>query len=302
MSDLSPTEFENLTYDLLQLMGINSLVWRTPGSDGGRDIEGVHRSVDFSGGVALERWYVECKRYGTSVDWPTLWKKLAYADAANADFLLLVTTSNPSPQAETEITKWNTQRGVVKLRVWRGYDLDRILGAHPSLTAKYGLRDSSQIVGPEFLPLAVAIMKISQANYVADAFETDFEPGLEAAAALSELVTFRLENLRQYGWFIAGTPCTAAPDYQWLDWTGPVGSWDDTGLRAVLTYFRYAVGGGSIRATTSDDGVELVSDAARCDLTAMAVATLRDVAIWSRAELQAIDTAERRALIAPQRS
>ena len=40
--DLSPTELENLCFDLLLKLGLKNLVWRTPGRDGGRDVQGEH--------------------------------------------------------------------------------------------------------------------------------------------------------------------------------------------------------------------------------------------------------------------
>jgi Restriction endonuclease len=90
-TDLSPHQFENLTVDLLQVAGLKRLVWRTLGPDGGRDIEGFYTSIDFSNYYYTKRWYIECKRYSSSIDWPTVWNKIAYADARKANFLLFVT-------------------------------------------------------------------------------------------------------------------------------------------------------------------------------------------------------------------
>src|SRR6185503_13599865 len=89
---LTPTEFENLSYDLLVLSGLRNATWRTPGPDAGRDIEGEYLTVDLSETLSLERWYVECKHYTSAIDWPTIFAKIAYAQNHRADFLLLVTT------------------------------------------------------------------------------------------------------------------------------------------------------------------------------------------------------------------
>ena len=78
---LTPGQFENLVYDLVTSAGLRNAVWRTPGSDGGRDIEGEMATTDFSGFHTITKWYVECKRYAASVDWPTVWEKIAYADS-----------------------------------------------------------------------------------------------------------------------------------------------------------------------------------------------------------------------------
>src|SRR5689334_4421657 len=94
---LSPGQFENLTFDCMKAAGLKNVVWRTPGADGGRDIEGYAFDRDLSGQDVVQKWYVECKLYSSSLDWPTIWNKISYADAQGADFLLVVTNSNPSP-------------------------------------------------------------------------------------------------------------------------------------------------------------------------------------------------------------
>jgi hypothetical protein len=48
LHDLSPRQFENVVYDLVSAAGLRNAVWRTPGADGGRDIEGdFPTSADF---------------------------------------------------------------------------------------------------------------------------------------------------------------------------------------------------------------------------------------------------------------
>jgi hypothetical protein len=39
---LTPSEFEELCFDLLDELGFKRLVWRQGGSDDGRDIQGVN--------------------------------------------------------------------------------------------------------------------------------------------------------------------------------------------------------------------------------------------------------------------
>jgi hypothetical protein len=101
---MRPVSFENLVYDIVTSAGLANGVWRTPGADAGRDIEGIARSVDFSGYFVSDRWYVDCKRYSASVPWPTVWEKAAYADSHSADVLLIVTTATLSPQCKTEVS------------------------------------------------------------------------------------------------------------------------------------------------------------------------------------------------------
>jgi hypothetical protein len=189
ISKFEPRDFENLAFDLLQSAGMRNMVWRTPGADGGRDIEGQCVFNDLSGAITVQKWYVECKRYSSPVDWPTLWGKIAYADNQEADFLLLVTNSNPSPQCETQLSAWNAQRRRVQVRVWRGYEIANILDGYPAVATKYGLRDKPAPIDVEFLPLFIEVTKVAQASYTALELNADPGPGLEVAASLTELIS-----------------------------------------------------------------------------------------------------------------
>ena len=289
ISDLTPTEFENLTYDLLQFVGLRNLVWRTPGADGGRDIEGVEVRNDLSGNVSVVRWYVECKQYTNSIDWPTIWKKIAYAESNEASFLLLVTSNNPTPTAETEITKWNLRRDAVQIRVWRGYQLDQHLASYPSVRVKYGLAEAAAS-DVEFLPLLLEITKMAQASYVANDFGSDPVPGLEAAAALAELVSLRMDQVRRHGHPVAEGLVNVAPDYGWLSWQGDVGSWEEAGLRALLASHRYLLAA-SGSAVSVQDGVALVQLAEpRGRLTPAVRGSLARIAMWANIEVELEDT------------
>jgi hypothetical protein len=64
---LKPTAFENLSFDLVTAAGLQNAVWRTPGADGGRDIEATMPVMDISGEVTHQKWYIECKRYKHSL-------------------------------------------------------------------------------------------------------------------------------------------------------------------------------------------------------------------------------------------
>jgi hypothetical protein len=119
---LTPQEFENFAYDLLLLSGMRNLVWRTPGADGGRDLEGEFSTIDFSGDHATQRWYIECKRYKSAIDWPTVHEKLAIAENHRADFLLFVTTSNFSSPCRDEVDRRNKRGGSVRIPQRDSYD------------------------------------------------------------------------------------------------------------------------------------------------------------------------------------
>ena len=246
---LTPTEFENLTYDLVRVSGLKNLVWRTPGADGGRDMEGIAYFHDLTGHSTTQRWYVECKRYSSSVDWPTVWKKIAYADAHGADVLLLSTNSNPSPDCETEIAKWNSDRRRPLVRVWRGYELIGLLAEHADIAAAYGLSSPAASMF-EVQEIQLAIGRILQAAHATHAFGQDPARGLEAGSCVNELVSKRLAELKGYGKFLDVSHEINDLGFDWIAATGlPIHDWDDVGLRALLALLRYQLNAEKIELT-----------------------------------------------------
>lgn len=242
LADLTPTEFENLTYDALKSVGVKNLVWRTPGADGGRDIEGHFYLVDPTGFEQTQTWYIECKRYAATVDWPTVWKKIAYSDVNQADIFLLSTNSNPSPDCETEIARWNNGRRKPAIRVWRGYEWRQLLATFPDVAIAYGLGDKRE-PHDAVRPIATMLTKTVQAAYLAHELSKGGGAALELSAALAELITKRLSEVDRVGRFIDAVQTVAADSYEWLrlesgaQWDGS--GWDEVSVRAVLTYLRY---------------------------------------------------------------
>lgn len=287
-TNLSPDQFENLTFDLLQAAGLKGLVWRTPGADGGRDIEGTYTAVDFSSYYHQQKWYIECKRYTSSIDWPTVWNKIAYADSRKANFLLLVTNSNPSPACETEISNWNAGNNSLSVRVWRGYELRYILLNYPSVAAKYGLLGTSAKAELSLQSLMSEAMKLAQSSYVSHELGLSASASLEANAALAELISARQSQIRSYGRIVTTTTNALAPNFDWLTWTGPVDGWDEVGTRALLTMVRYLTGSQSIQAVSHLKRLTLKLEGARFEITATTEKTFTEIAIWADIEVENI--------------
>jgi hypothetical protein len=294
--DLTPSEFENFTFDLVVSAGLKDVIWRTPGADGGRDIQGTYVRHDFSGAPLPERWYVECKRYASSIDWPTIWSKVAYAQNHRADFLLLVTNSNPSPQAETELSLWNNSERSPKVRVWRGYEIERILASYPNVAAKYGLLGRPAHVGVEFLPLMSEIMKIAQSAYVSSTLQGFDLAGLETCAAISELIALRMSQVREYNRVLPPLSGRKVPDYPWLDWIGDVGNWEEAGLRACLSFLRYLWDSQTLLVQA--DPTRLVIEGAHGrSLTTSAMKSFREICLWADLELLGCDAGDARVIL-----
>lgn len=196
LKTLSPTAFENLTFDLVSSIGLRNAVWRTPGSDGGRDIEGEAFEVDFSGAHSSKRWYVECKRYSGSVDWPTVHGKVAYAASRAADFLLMVTSSSFTPTCIDAVNSWNSQNRFPKIRLWNGFDLDLKLASYPPLLIKYGLSADPGLEMKGFFDLAVWVAKASLSAYSRGGDGGALSKELTLSATLSELLMSKMQQFR----------------------------------------------------------------------------------------------------------
>lgn len=143
LGDINDREFENLTFDLLTVLGIRNLVWRTPGADGGRDLQGEVITRDFSGEFRREIWYVECKVRKASLSWPDVFEKIAYAQNHNADVLLICCSNTLSPKCKDEINIHNAALRRPILRFWERAEILQRVEVQPMLAAKYELASPS---------------------------------------------------------------------------------------------------------------------------------------------------------------
>lgn len=289
-ADLSPTEFENFVFDILSSSNVRNLTRRTPGSDGGRDIEGEIFVQDFSGFNLRQRWYFECKRYSSSLDWPLVYAKVAHADTNGADFLLVVTNSMPSPACESQIANWNNSRRSPQIRFWRGYELDFIAGQYPAVASKYGLRLPPEPLVGEFLDAALEIAKISQAAYAAAVLGTDALPAIEASSALSELFSLRATQIGKFGRFVDLDQEQQCQLYPWVDTANPLRA-NSTAVRACLSVFRFVLGANRVRIERVQDSLLIVPMSFRAHtVTATSRRLLAIVAVWSNVEVELRDT------------
>lgn len=242
LKSLSPSAFEHLVFDLLLTMGLRNLVWRSPGADGGRDIEGDHIRVDFAGASLVEHWYVECKRYAESLSWPTVHEKLAFAENHQAHALLLCTTAQLSPQCKEEARRYQARRATPHLRFWDAGELENRVAANAAVLAKYRLDLQQETLAKAVLPLVHESNKVVQAAYALEVLRGVPTAAAELAAAMVELTDLSLD--------IAGTltaPPKFRPDhdlYPWAEIANPeaLKSFSSTGLRAALSAIRYLHG------------------------------------------------------------
>lgn len=197
---LDPTTFENMIFDLMVLKGLRNVHWRTPGADGGRDIEADELQIDIANTQVIRKWYIECKKYKTSVDWPTVFSKLAYAESQSADFLLMCSTSKFTPAAITQVEIWNKIRGRVQIRLWPGHEILHQIKPYFDLRVKYGIDPAPVPQGDKLANLSLAVTKSIQSFYGKLVFsETPIDPMIKGAQSISLLIQQRLEDLKTYG-------------------------------------------------------------------------------------------------------
>src|SRR5713101_7793466 len=143
---LSPYEFEELCYDLLQALGAEKLNWRkgSPGpsspSDQGRDIEHVFRCRTVGGDTFDERRFVECKHHNSAVPPRELAGALAWASSERPDVLQLMVSgflSNPAKEHLESFIRNN--RPPFRIIVWERPQLMAHLARNSRLLRKYRL-------------------------------------------------------------------------------------------------------------------------------------------------------------------
>jgi hypothetical protein len=287
LSKLSAVVFENLVYDTVTALGLENAVWRTPGRDGGRDIEGVFFVTDLSGFRHPQRWYVECKKYASSVDWPTIHEKLSYAVAQRADFLLLVTTASVSPQGTDEINRWNSHHDKPQVRAWNGYQLVHILEQISDIQLKYGLAANVPAkAAASLFPLANLTLKFAEAAYGETVFNKTTTPSIEAAAAVADLSTRRfaqVENDETWG----PEPLQKFDYYDWLKVPNQMllEPFDRYFLRALVSVYRSMVKAQTVTATSSSTGEVCLTSNGHRALSRGQQLDLQTIARWGNCEI-----------------
>jgi hypothetical protein len=144
LENLSPTEFEELCYELLVDLGATEISWRKGAlgdaspADQGRDIECSFLVKSPDGESRSEKWFVECKHHTRAVSADKLMNAITWASAEQPDVLLLACSgflSNPAKEHLEAYVRKN--RLGYKLRTWENKDIERLVMPRPRLQNKF---------------------------------------------------------------------------------------------------------------------------------------------------------------------
>ena len=133
------------------------------------------------------------------------------------------------------------------------------------------------------------LMKLAQATYAAHALGTDASSGLETAAALAELISLRMDQLKTVGRIVPSEAAVEPPSYEWLEWNAPFGEWEDVAVRAVSSSYKYMTGAVRIEATGSVDETMFTPIGPRVRLTPSVREGLVELVLWANCELMGLE-------------
>ncbi len=143
---LTPTEFEEFCFDLLESMGYVNLKWRkgtghgASPADGGRDIECNYPRELPDGRRELEKWLVECKHGKDGVAKERLFGFLSAATALRPDKALIIASNYLSNAATDWLADWKlNNKPAFSIATWERKDLERQISSKTNLLRKYGL-------------------------------------------------------------------------------------------------------------------------------------------------------------------
>jgi hypothetical protein len=144
--NLSPTEFEEFCFDLLQKLDFFNIDWRkgtglkTSPADRGRDIVFQREYPDVDGTKYLETWFAECKHYTKGVPPKELQNLLSWADAERPDVVVFIVSNFLSNSAKDFLEDYRkNNKPAYKIKYWERPMLEKLVKNKISLLRKYDL-------------------------------------------------------------------------------------------------------------------------------------------------------------------
>lgn len=147
---LSPTDFEEFSFDLMVESGFSNVDWRkgTPlaasPSDRGRDIVARKPLRDIDGHEYEETWFVDCKHYKRGVPPDALQGTLAWATAERPAVVLFIASGYLTNGAKDWIADYQrTNRPPFRIRVWEKPQLLRLVEKNLDLAFRHDVGTST---------------------------------------------------------------------------------------------------------------------------------------------------------------
>ena len=207
-ADISPAEFENLIFHLVDEMGFSNLVWRKGGegnsaTDGGRDLEATFWRIEPVTSHEMKFWY-EVKYRTNQLERSQVQKAILDASASqNIDCLVIVTNSTVSNPCLDWIRDFQRKQARPVIAVWQGHDLELILRKNPRTLARFiptalAFSGRCKVIESRFLNLFLlpSVDELVDLWQQRDSIKS--KSFLLLAAALSEAAYGRLE-IRPWG-------------------------------------------------------------------------------------------------------
>lgn len=141
-ADLKAHDLEECVYWLLDAMGARDLEWRTGSNgagaaDGGRDLEALFYQPSPDGEMEAQRWWIECKGRGKTVEPEAVRNAVINASAKQGlASLVIVTNSTFSNPTRDWVSDWQSKNPSPKIRLWDKISLERFLSEQPTVVLR----------------------------------------------------------------------------------------------------------------------------------------------------------------------
>jgi HJR/Mrr/RecB family endonuclease len=158
---LTPTDFEEFVFDLLNTVGFVNVDWRkgTPKdsspSDRGRDIEAQMLVTDVDGHQRFERWFVDAKHYKTGVPPEALQGLAIWSQAERPDVALVAASGYLSNPAKDWIDNYRkNQSPPFRFKHWERPQLSRFISDHMEILGRHDVFEQDSMRSPEAIQAA----------------------------------------------------------------------------------------------------------------------------------------------------
>lgn len=157
---LEPSDFEEFVFSLLDELGFRNLDWRRGTPKGGgapddaRDIEGDFLAEEFDGETRLERWFTDCKHYGSGVPASALEDSVAWAMAERPAVLLFAVSGFLSNPAKRWLENYvANNRPAFRIKIWERPQIESLASDKRDLVSRFllrsGTRSEAELVAAE---------------------------------------------------------------------------------------------------------------------------------------------------------